>query len=192
LKNRLPGKVICSGLEIMSRETRTWYVHSVWFHFANAACLCTCASIRAKAAVWKLLFIEHNASYYQYCGYSFLFFDKPYQYTLIGSFAINYMSFGQYLKAKLRITCFWNVVVCSYLPTYPVRPVIISTVVRARNHKLFIHFQMFCNMLKVPVLDLCLKCTQHHFHRSSVLCKDFDWPFRTQTLAHQRTNSFNS
>jgi hypothetical protein len=43
-------------------------------------------------------FIEHDALYYQYCGHLFLFFGKPYQYMLIGSFTMNYMSFGQYLK----------------------------------------------------------------------------------------------
>jgi len=26
-------------------------------------------------------FLKYNALYYQYCGYSFLFFDKPYQYS---------------------------------------------------------------------------------------------------------------
>jgi hypothetical protein len=48
--------------------------------------MCTCANIRAKATVRKLLFMEHNASYYQYCGYSFLFWDNPYQFMLIGFF----------------------------------------------------------------------------------------------------------
>jgi len=51
------------------------------------------------------MFIEHDALYYQYCDHLFLFFGKPYQYMLIGSFAVIYMSFGQYLKAKLWIKC---------------------------------------------------------------------------------------